>query len=83
MKIFAINETEWIAANSEAEAIKFSGLESEEIKNIEEIPESQWDEEIECEDPDNEDATIPVKIRDLMAPAIENNEPMCIVTENN
>jgi len=82
MKLFAINETEWIAAHNEDEAIAFAGLERSEVESIEEIPESQWNEEIEGYDPNDMDKTITKTIRELMNIAIESGEPMTIMTED-
>lgn len=47
MKVFAINETEWVAAESQAEALEYEGYELSEIDSISEIPESEWDEDVE------------------------------------
>lgn len=85
MKLFAINETEWIAAKTQEEAIEFLGLELDEIKSIEEIPEEEWDgevefytlEELESEDPRTSKATI----RELMQSATEKGQPRKIMTE--
>lgn len=85
MKLFAINETEWIAAKTQGEAIEFLGLELDEIKSIEEIPEAEWDgeveyyttEELESEDPQTSKATI----RELMQSAITKGQPRKIMTE--
>jgi len=81
MKLFAINETEWIAANSKEEAIDLSGLEPEEINECEEIPESEWDEEIVGFD-EGKNHEFKISIRALMAIAIKRNEPMYVMTEN-
>ena len=83
MKLFAINETEWIAAETKEEAIEFTGNEGIEDSECAEIPESEWDEEIECEDPDRENQTIWVTIRALMADAAKRGLPCYIMTENN
>ena len=82
MKLFTINETEWIAANTLEEAIEFTGDEGIDDTECSEIPESEWDEEVECEDPDRENQTIWVSIRTLMKDAIERGAPCYVMTEN-
>jgi len=72
MKVFAINDTEWIAAESEEDALEYEGLERDEVTSIEEIPETEWDEEIEVfdmyGDEDDEGSIIKTTIRKLMTP---------------
>lgn len=86
MKLFAINETEWVAAHTAEEAIEHEALEPEEVKSIVEIPESEWDSEVEVFKVDEleeaeEPETMWVTIRQLMQPAIESGEPAKIMTE--
>jgi len=86
MKLFKINETEWIAANSLEEAIEFAGLEPEDVTSQSEIPESEWDEEIEVyyrEDVENGDMpdAIQTTLISRMATAIESGKPMKIMSE--
>ncbi|MFA5849963.1 MAG: hypothetical protein WC833_08770 [Bacteroidales bacterium] len=88
MKLFVINETEWVAADTQEEAIEFLGLDPDEIKLVEEIPETEWDEEIEAyerEDFDDEVCEEPkpifISIRQLMLPAIESGKPTKIMSE--
>lgn len=86
MKLFEINETEWIAANTLEEAIEFAGLEPEDVTSHSEIPESDWDEEIEVynrEDLENLDFpdTFQITLRSLMTQAIESGKPMQIMSE--
>jgi hypothetical protein len=86
MKLFAINETEWIAALTEDDALEHEGLERNEVKSIEEIPESEWDAEIfvclseEFEDK-NEPKVIKKTVRELIQPAIESGIATKILTE--
>ena len=89
MKLFAINETEWIAAKTQEEAIEFLGLEPDEVWAIEEIPEEEWDgevefytlkfptEQLESEVPRTSTATI----RELMQSATEKGQPRKIMSE--
>lgn len=86
MKLFEINESIWVIAPTQEDAIAFACLESDEITSIEEIPENRWDEDIEVytgdllEDDEPEATTI--TFRQLMWPAIESGEPMTIMTED-
>ena len=86
MKLFAINETEWVVANTQEEAIEYEGLEPEEVKSIEEIPEAEWEEEVECYIQDDlhelEDSK-PVfyTIRKIIELAAESGLPRKIMTE--
>ena len=83
MKLFAINETEWIAAETQEEAIEFTGLEKDEIESIEEIPESSWSEEVECYNVnDIEEPPVMRTIYELMKIPIETGKPYYIMTEN-
>lgn len=87
MKVFAINDTEWIAAESEEDALEYEGLERDEVTSIEEIPETEWDEEIEVfdmsGDEDDEGSIIKTTIRRLMTPAAGKTTPAFkILTEN-
>lgn len=87
MKLFAINETEWVAAHTAEEAIEHEALEPEEVKSIAEIPESEWDSEVEVFKIDEleeveEPETMWVTIRQLMQSAIESDKPMKIMTED-
>lgn len=86
MKLFAINETEWVAAHTKEEAIEHEALEPNEVKSIEEIPEREWDEKVEVVKVDEgeeaeEPETMWVTIRQLMQPAIESGKPAKIMTE--
>lgn len=86
MKLFAINETEWVAAYTKEEAIEHEALEPAEVKSIVEIPESEWDSEVEAfktEELDEveEPETVWVTIRELMQPAIESGKATKIMTE--
>ena len=80
MKLFAINETEWVAAKTEEDAIECLGLEKEEVESINEIPENEWDELIECYDND-EEIVLPKTIRELMKSSIESGESKIIMSE--
>ncbi|OJV17949.1 MAG: hypothetical protein BGO30_08375 [Bacteroidetes bacterium 41-46] len=87
MKLFAINETEWVAAYTKEEAIEHEALEPAEVKSIVEIPESEWDSEVEVFKIDEleeveEPETMWVTIRQLMQSAIESDKPMKIMTED-
>lgn len=58
MKIFAINETEWVAAETQEEALDFEGYDPDDLEvgvSVEEIPESEWDEEVGYLTEDSED----------------------------
>lgn len=86
MKLFAINETEWVAALTKEEAIDHEALEPNEVKTIEEIPESEWDQEVEVIKVDEgeeteEPETTWITIRQLMQMAIESGKPTKIMTE--
>lgn len=86
MKLFAINETEWVAALTKEEAIEHEALEPNEIKTIEEIHESEWDQEVEVIKLDEgeeteEPETMWITIRQLMQMAIESGKPNKIMTE--
>lgn len=86
MKLFAINETEWVAAYTKEDAIEHEALEPNEVKSIEEIPESEWDNEIEGylnDDLDENDdpKIVTMKIRQLMLSAEESGKPTKIMTE--
>lgn len=86
MKLFAINETEWVAAYTKEEAIEHEALEPAEVKSIVEIPESEWDSEVEAfkaEELDEveEPETVWVTIRELMQSATEKGQPRKIMTE--
>lgn len=88
MKLYAINETEWVAAKTETEAIDYIGLEKEEVKSIEEIPEDEWDEVLEgysysqWDEETDDYSIITMTIKELMQIAIESGKPRLIVTEN-
>ena len=84
MKVFAINETEWIAAETQEEALEFEGIGPEEIEagtSIDEIPEKDWDEPMECyrQDCENDEPPIIMSIREILA--IQTEFPCKIMTE--
>ena len=81
MKLFAINETEWVAANTKEEAIEHEGLEPEEVVSIEEILDNEWDDEIEYSDEDSDEIKT-ITIRELMVDANKKGVPTKIMSED-
>lgn len=85
MKIFAINETEWVVANTMQEALDFLCIENDDV-TINEIPEEEWDVEIEAymatdlEEFDNPEKMW-VTIKSLVELAMESGIPKKIMTE--
>ena len=87
MRVFAINETEWIAAETQEEALEFGGIWPEEIEagtSVEEIFEDEWDDEFEfisevSDSDDDEQVLEKTTIRKLLAAATE--FPCKIMTE--
>lgn len=81
MKVFVINETEWVAAETKEEALELEGLEEGDDYTVEEIPESEWDEEIEYVTEDSEDETDTEKMTIRQMLMFESDFPCKIMTE--
>lgn len=81
MKVFAINETEWVAAESQEEALEYEGYELSEVDSISEIPESEWDEDVEYipNDSDDDDEVEHTTIRQMIE--LNDSFPCKIMTE--
>jgi len=84
MNLYSFNETEWIAANTMQEAIDFAGFEVDEIEISREIPQEDWNMDIEFYDTNDEyELGYDIKLGALMNFATYKNEPMYIMTETN
>lgn len=81
MKVFAINETEWVAAETKEEALDYEDFEESEVESIEEIPESEWDEEVEYITEDSEDETDTEKTTIRQMLMVQSDFPCKIMTE--
>ena len=87
MKVFAINETEWVAAETQEEALEYEGIGPEEIEagtSVEEIFEDEWDDEFEFVSEwqgDEDDETVLSKTTIRKGLAATTEVPCRIMTE--